>query len=165
MGTKSLENKVVDLTIELVVRNDKIEDLKKQVKSLERIKEAIGTPGDVFNKACLFDEDIKTKGEVSVAKIIKVLVTFTWKIETALVDIQKIVFGASVGESSQPQTPPPTEMLRKEKPLSEVKTPLPQRPEKEAIAETSGEVPPAEFMTIKPVVVSVCSKVEEECKR
>ena len=155
MDTKSLENKVADLTMELVVRNDEIEDLKKQVKSLERIKEAIGVPGDVFNKARLFEKDIKTEGEVSAAKIIKVLVTFTHKMETALVDIQKIVSGASTGEPSRPPMPPPTETPKKEKPLSEVKTPLPQRLEKEAIAETSGEVPSAEFMMAKLVVVSV----------
>ena len=155
VDTKSRENKVADITVELVVRNDQIEDLKKQVKSLEEIKDAVEAPGDVFNKARLFDEDIKTKGEVSAAKIIKVLVTFTWKMETALVDIWKIVSEASAGESSRPQMPPPTEMPRKEKPLSEVKTLLPQQPEKEAVAETSGEVPLAEFMTVKPTVVSV----------
>ena len=33
VDTKSLENKVADLTVELAVRNDKIEDLKKQIKS------------------------------------------------------------------------------------------------------------------------------------
>ena len=58
MDTKPLENKIADLTVELVVRNDEIEDLKKQMKSLERIKEAVGAPGDIFNKARLFDEDI-----------------------------------------------------------------------------------------------------------
>ena len=138
VDTKSLENK-------LAVRNDEIEDLKKQVKSLERIKEAIGAPRDVFKKACLFDEDIKTEGEVSAAKIIQDLVIFTWKMETALVDIRKIISGASVRESSQPLMPPPTETPKKEKPLSEVKTPLLQGLEKEAIAETLGEVPSAEF--------------------
>ena len=60
--------------------------------------------------------------------------------------------------------PPPTKMPRKEKPLSKVKTPLPQRPKKEAIAETSGEVPPAEFMTIKPIVVLVVTPVPKERK-
>ena len=53
VDTKTLEKKVADLTVELAVRNDEIEDLKKQVKSLERIKEAVGAPGDVFNKAYL----------------------------------------------------------------------------------------------------------------
>ena len=51
--------------------------------------------------------------------------------------------------------PPPTEMPRKEKPLSEVKISLPQRLKKEAIAETSDKAPPVEFVTIKLVVVSV----------
>ena len=161
MNTKPLENKIADLTVELVVQNDEIEDLKKQVKRFERIKEAIGAPGDVLNKACLFDEDIQTKGEVSAAKIIKVLVSFTRKMETALVDIRKFVSRASVGESSRPLRPPPTETPHKEKPLSEVKTPLPQRPEKEAIAETSGAVPSAECVTAKPAEVTIVTPVSK----
>ena len=155
VDTKPLENKIADLTVEMAMRNDKIEDLKKQVKSLERIKEAVGALGDVFNKARLFDEDIKTKGEVCAAKIIKVLVSFTRKMETALVDIRKIVSRASSGESSRPSRPPPTETPQKKKPLSEVKTPLPQQPENEVIAETSGITPPAKLVTVKPAVVSV----------
>ena len=46
--------------------------------------------------------------------------------------------------------PPPMETPRKEKPLEEIKTPLSQRPGKEAVLEESDEVPPAEFMTAKP---------------
>ena len=94
VDTTSLEDRVADLKVELASWNDEVEDLKKQVRCLERIKEAVGAPGDVFNKARLFDEDIKTEGEVSVAKIVKVLVIFTRKMETALVDICKIVSGA-----------------------------------------------------------------------
>ena len=100
VDTKSLENKVANLKVELASRKNEVEDLKKQVRYLEQIKEAVGAPGDVFNKACLFDEDIKTKGEVSAAKIVKVLVTFIRKMETTLVDIRKIVSGVVVGESS-----------------------------------------------------------------
>ena len=162
MDTKPLENKVADLTVELAVRNDEIEDLKRQVKSLERIKEVVGTPRDVFNKARLFDEDIKIEGEVSAAKIIKVLVSFTRKVETALVDIWKIVSRTLAGKSSRPPMPPPTEMPRKEKPLSKVKTLLPQRLEKEAIAETSGKAPPTELVTVKPIVVSVITPAPKE---
>ena len=75
--TKSLEKEVADLKVELALRKDKINELKVRARCLERIKEVVGIPGDVFNKARLFDEDIKTKREVFVAKIVKVLVTFT----------------------------------------------------------------------------------------
>ena len=45
--------------------------------------------------------------------------------------------------------PPLTEIPRKEKPLEEIKTPLPQRPGTEMIAEGSAEAPPAEFTLAK----------------
>ena len=84
MDTKPLEDKIADLTVTLALRNDEIEDLKKQVKSFELLKQAIGAPGDVVNKARLFDEDVRTEGEISVAKIIKVLVSFTRKVENGV---------------------------------------------------------------------------------
>lgn len=117
---------------------------------MDILKKAIGAFGDVINKARLFDEDIKTEGEVLVAKIIKVLVTFTRKVETALVDIRRLIFGSSAGESNRPPMPPSTDLPKKEKPLSEVKTPQPQQHGKEVIVETSEEVPPVMFMTKTP---------------
>ena len=140
---------MADLKVELALRKDEINKLKVRAGCLERIKEVVGTLRDVFNKARLFDEDIKTEREVSVVKIVKVLVTFTRKMETALVDIRKIVSGSSARESSQPPITPPTETPRKEKPLEEIKTPLLQRSSKETIAEGSREVPPAEFTSAK----------------
>ena len=76
-----------------------------------------------MNKARLFDNDIKTEGEVSTAKIIPILVSFTMEMEVALMDIQKLVSRSPAG-SSQASPPPPKETPRKEKPLDEVKTPL-----------------------------------------
>ena len=51
VDTKPLEDKIVDLTVTLAVRNDEVEDIRKQVKSFELLKQAIGVPGDVINKA------------------------------------------------------------------------------------------------------------------
>ena len=162
--TKSLKDKVAVLIVELAVRKDEIKELKKRVGILERIKEVVRTLGNILNKACLFDKDVKTERKVSAAKIIKVLVSFTRRMETALVDIWKIVFRSSAGKSSRPLMPPPTEIPRKEKPLEEIKTPLLRRPGKEAMMEESGEVPSAEFMTAKPVealVVTLTPKVKK----
>ena len=131
--TKSLEKEVADLKVELALRKDEINKLQVKTRCLERIKEVVGTLGDVLNKARFFDKDIKTEGEVSTAKIVKFLVTFTQKMETALVDIRKIVSISLAGEPSRPPMPPPTETPRKEKPLEEIKTPLPQRLGKETI--------------------------------
>ena len=38
VDTKPLENKITDLIVELAVRNNEIEDLRKQVKSFELLK-------------------------------------------------------------------------------------------------------------------------------
>ena len=58
--TKSLKDKVADLIVKLAIRKDEIEELKKRVGILERIKEVVGTLRDILNKARLFDEDVKT---------------------------------------------------------------------------------------------------------
>ena len=124
------------------------------MKNFDILKKAIGEPGDVVNKARLFDEDVKLDGEVSTAKVIKVLVTFTRKVETALAEIRKVFSGPTAGESSRPPRPEPTETPCKEKPLSEVKTPLPQQPGKEPGAETSAATLLDEAMAAKLVEVT-----------
>ena len=69
------------------------------MESLEQIWEVVGSPGDVLNKVRFFDNDIKTEGQLSAAKIIPILVIFTRKIEIALVDIWKLVSGSQAGPS------------------------------------------------------------------
>ena len=86
-NTKSLEKEVADLKVELALRKDEVNELKVRAGCLEWIREVVGIPGDVLNKACLFDEDIKTEREVFATKFVKVLVTFTQKMETTLMDI------------------------------------------------------------------------------
>ena len=93
----------------------------------------------------LFDNDIKTEGEVSTAKIIPIMVSFMMRMEAAVVDIWKLVSGSPTG-SSQTPPPPPKETPKKEKPLDEVKTPLLQWVGKESAAEVARmEVPIVEF--------------------
>ena len=146
----SLAKKVVDLKVELALWKDEIRKLKVKTESLERIREVVGIPRDILNKARLFDNGIKMEEEISAAKIVPILVVFTRKMEVALADIRKLVFGSSVGETSWPSMPPPKDTLRKEKPLEEIKTPLPQRLGKEKVAETSHVVPPAKVLATTP---------------
>ena len=139
----TLRLQVVDLKVELATKNKEIRQLRAQTESLEWIREVVGTPVDVLNKAHLFENDIKTKGQLSTAKIIPILVSFMMKMEVALVNIRKLVSGSLVG-SSQAPPPPPKKTPRKEKPLEEVKTLLPQRPVKELVARLAKvEIPPA----------------------
>ena len=152
--TKQLEadntiliSQVANLEVELAKKNDKIRQLRVQTESLERIQEVVGASRDVLNKAQLFNNNIKTEGQVSVAKIIPILVNFTMKMEAALVDIWKLVSRSPAGSSLAPP-PPPKETPRKEKPLEEVKTLLQQCLVKEVISEIAKiEVPGAVLAT------------------
>ena len=76
---------------------------------MEKIWEVIGTPGDVLNKARLFDDDVKTGGEISVAKIVKILVSFSMKMDTMLGEMRKLLFGFPTAGSSQAPPPNPKE--------------------------------------------------------
>ena len=89
--------------------------------------------GDILNKACLFDNDVKTEGQLSTAKIILILVNFGRKMETVLVDIRKLVSESPAGSSQGPLSPL-KDTPRKEKPLDKIKTPLLQKPIKELVA-------------------------------
>ena len=87
----TLSSRVAKLRVEMAKKDEEICQLRIQTESLERIREAVGNPGNVMNKVRLFDNDIKTKGQLSAAKIIPILVNFVCKMETTLVEIQKLV--------------------------------------------------------------------------
>ena len=58
----TLSSQIAELKMALILKNDKIQELKgKKAKRLKRIREAIGHPGDVLNKARLFDNDVKAE--------------------------------------------------------------------------------------------------------
>ena len=144
---------MAELKVELERKNEEIRQLRVQTESLERIREVEGTPRDVLNKAHFFNNDIKTKGQVSVAKIIPILVSFIMKMEAALVDIWKLVSGSATGESRWPLKKTPL----KEKPLEEVKNPLLQQLVKELVAGLAkiGRPPTTELLAATPTVVKV----------
>ena len=79
------------------------------MKGLEKIREVIGTPRDVLNKARLFDEDVKTGGEVSAAKIVNVLVSFSMKMDATLEEMSKFVVRSSQAPPPNPQEQPKVE--------------------------------------------------------
>ena len=87
-----------------------------------------------MNKAYLFNNYIKNEMLLSLLKVIAILVSFEQKMESTLVEMQKLV-SRSPMESSQPPFPSPKATPLKEKPLVEPKTPLPQRLMKELVAE------------------------------
>ena len=89
-----------------------------------------------MNQAHLFDNYIKTEMLLLLLKVIAILMSFGRKMEATLVEMRKLVSG-SLAESSRPPLPSPKAMPLKEKPLMELKTPLPQQPMKELVAEVA----------------------------
>ena len=84
----------------------------------------------------MFDNYIKTKMLLSLPKVIAILVSFERKMEATFVEIWKLV-SRSPAELSRPPLPSPKATPLKEKPLVELKTPLPQQPIKELVAEVA----------------------------
>ena len=129
-----LISRMVDLRMELVKKEKEIRQLKEQSKEgLERIQVFMGNPGDCMNKAHFFDNDIKAEVQLSLPKLIAILVSFGHKMEAILGEIWKLVPG-SQSEPIRPSFPSPKTTPQKEKPLVELKTPLPQRLVKELVA-------------------------------
>ena len=153
-ANKKLQLEVDQLKVALALKKDEVKDLKAQkTEALKEIREIVGHPGNTLNKAKLFDDYINKEVKIMLPKVIAILHSFHKKMEAVLGEIRKLVPG-SVGESSQPLLPPQKETPHKEKPLEEVKTPLPQRPGKKIVEEESGEVPALEFSVLKPQPVS-----------
>ena len=117
------------------MKNKEIRQLQAQSKEgLDRIRKFIGIPGDIMNKAYLFDNEVKTKEQLSAPKIIAILVNFGHKMDATLVEIRKMVSGLQLKPSRVP-LPSPKVTPQKSRPIVELKTPLPQCPMKELVAE------------------------------
>ena len=139
----------------MALKKDEVKNFKVlRVEALKEIWNIVGHPGDIFNKAKLFNEYINKEVKITMPKVIAILYGFHKKMEAVLGEIRKLVSG-SVGESSRPPLPTQKETPIKEKPLDEVKTPLPLQPRKEVAPEGSGEVPTAEFPIPKPPAVPI----------
>ena len=122
-----LKVRINDLHATVKAQDEEIRKLRVQVKSLKKIWEVIGTPRDVLNKAWLFDDDVKTGGEVIAAKIVKVLVSFSMKMDITLGEMRKLVSGLPAAGSSQAPPPNPKEQPKVQSSLEDLKDHLEQR--------------------------------------
>ena len=107
----------------------------------------------MVNKARLFDNEVKTEGQLSAPKIVNVLVEFKRKMEATLVKMQKL-------PGSQPKPiwlpiPFPKDTPQKNRATVELKTPHQHRPGKELVAEAGKVVTPA-------IVLPATTKVTEK---
>jgi hypothetical protein len=95
-----LKKELAECALEILTLNGKIKKKKrKEVSkrnvlnieaglSLGRIREVFSLPGDILNKTWLYEEN---KEATSGARIIKILVDFSEKVEKSLMDIRKLV--------------------------------------------------------------------------
>ena len=109
----------------LVKKDEEIRQLKEQKKeSLDRISKVIGNLDDLVNKAHMFDNYIKTEMPLLLPKVITISVSFGRKMEAILVEMRKLV-SRLPAESSRSPLPSLAATSQKEKPVVELKTPLP----------------------------------------
>ena len=123
-----------------------------------------------MNKARFFDNDVKNRAEVSVAKIIKVLVSFTMKMDTMLGEMRKLLSGSLVAGLSQAPLPPPKEQPQAQELFEVLRDRLQQHRIKEIIQEVAKievpvpEVRPAEVPITIPSSAKEKKKVDSETK-
>ena len=88
---------------------------------MDQIREFIGNPGNVVNKAYLFDNDIKNGGQLLLPKIITILVDFGYRMEGTLVEMRKFVAGQQP-ELIRAPLPSLKAKSQKDRPLVKLKT-------------------------------------------
>ena len=87
-----LAGQVVDLEVEIAKKDEEIRQLPTQSKEgLDQIRNFIGNPSNIVNKARLFNNKVKTEGQLLAPKIVNVLVEFEQKMEATLVELQKLL--------------------------------------------------------------------------
>ena len=154
-NNSTLAAQVADLKVEIALKDKEFRQLQAQSKEgLDRIWDFIGNPGDVVNKAGLFNNKIKTEGQLSAPKIIIFLVEFGRRMEATLVKMQKLVPGPQLEPIWLP-LPSPKSTLQKTRPIVQLKTPLPQRLGKELILEAVKKATPT-------IVVSATEKMTKK---
>ena len=127
-ANRKLQQEVSELKIALELKEDEVKNFKAlRVEALKEIREIMGHLGDICNKAKLFNEYINKDVKITMPKVIAILHGFQKKMEAMLGEVRNLV-SVSVGKSSRPPLPTQKEKPIKEKPLDEVRTPLPLRP-------------------------------------
>ena len=77
-----------------------MEWLRARNADLGKIREALALPGDMLNRAQLFDEDLKKEGYLSGQKILTILVKYGHKMEATLEEMRKLLPGPMEVEPS-----------------------------------------------------------------
>ena len=74
--------------------------VNKSVKVIQKIQEYINNSSDIVNKAQLFNNHL-INYLLSGAKVVTMLVDFSWKMEDVLEDMRSLIVGLKLGTTSQ----------------------------------------------------------------
>src|SRR5450759_2676381 len=141
---RRLQQKVDDLKVELALKDEDLQKFKTlKIEAILEIREIMGHPSDILNKARLFSEYLNKSLAPTLPKVIAILHGYQKKMEAVLGEVRNLVSG-TVGESSQSLLPTQKETPLKERLLGDLKTLPAQRPGKEPSVGTSEGVPRAE---------------------
>ena len=139
----------MDLKVEIAKKNEEIRQLRAQSKEgLDWIRDFIGNLSNIVNKARLFDNEVKTEGQLYAPKIVNVLVEFGRKMEVTLVEMQKLLPGPQPEPIWLP-IPSPKGILLKNRATVELKTPLQHYPGKKPVVEVQKVVTPTSPVQVK----------------
>lgn len=74
------------------MKSEEIPRVKSELKKgLDSIRNYISNPGDVLNKALVFENDLKTDGHISALKVVAIMVEFNQRMELTLAEMKKLL--------------------------------------------------------------------------
>ena len=113
--------------MEIARKDEEIQRLQIQPKDcLERFRQLVGFPRDVFSKAQIFDKYLKNKGKPTVPKIIKILVEFQRKMDAILAEMRKLLGAPKPEQAKVAEDPNPIGTSKKLQMELEVTREVPQ---------------------------------------
>lgn len=87
-----LKAEVANLANEVASKSKEIRCLNtKSKESLDRIQNYIGNLGDIFNKARLFKNELKSDRHIPPPKVVAIFVEFNRRMELTLAEMQKLL--------------------------------------------------------------------------
>ena len=97
-ANKKFQQEVDQLKVALALKEDEIKDFNAlKIEARKEIREIVGHPGDILNKAKLFDVYINKEVKITMPTVIVIFHGFQKKMEATLGEIRKLVPG-SVGK-------------------------------------------------------------------
>lgn len=117
---RKLEKQVASLTLEVSRLRNKLKTSEEEcqrakerannsARALMAVEDVIGTPGEVFLKANLWDNKVSQDERLSRSKVVNFITTYAAKVESVLQDMRVVVGGISFALGAQEDSSDPSE--------------------------------------------------------